>query len=388
MKIMNSWDELEKNMIGHQIVIFGCGVRGLKLCRILHLKKTMNIMFFDNDIQKQGRKICGHDVIQPQILPSKTIYIIAVDNEEMAMQMERQLQELHIEKVYYFNDKIYREYKKTLSNDEIEKELEEICQEQFGYTFNIQEPKTYNEIINWEKTHIFDARRTKLADKVLVRDWVASKIGEKYLNTEYYVFENEEEIDFDSLPKRYVLKLNNGSGRNIIVKDSNQINRKEILKKLHDWREDNFAYQSFEMQYKDIKPKIICEEFLEGIAENLYDYNVYCFHGEPEYIWCIKGSHRPGCQATFYDKNWNRQEFSYGYPIDPSLAPKPQRLEEMLELSRILAKEFEHVRVDWYILPIEGLRFGEMSFSTWGGLEKFVPNKYDRVFGDLITGKM
>ena len=131
-------------------------------------------------------------------------------------------------------------------------------------------------------------------------------------------------------------------------------------------------------------PKIICEEYLEGLADYIYDYNIYCFHGEPMYIWCIKGSHKPECQASFYNKKWEMQEFSYGYPKDPVLAPKPAGLEEMLELSRILCRDFEHIRVDWYNLPDGRVLFGEMTFSTWSGLMHFIPEEYDEIFGKLI----
>ena len=158
----------------------------------------------------------------------------------------------------------------------------------------------------------------------------------------------------------------------------------QVCQQLNEWKVHNFAFESYELHYKDIIPKIVCEEYLEGVAENVYDYNIYCFHGEPEYIWCIRESHRPGCRASFYNKEWEMQPFSYGYPKDPVLAPRPEKLEEMLELSKILCKEFQHVRVDWYNLPDGRVVFGEMTFSTWGGLMHFEPKEYDIVFGRLI----
>jgi len=256
--------------------------------------------------------------------------------------------------------------------------------EKFGKPINWQKPETYNEKINWEKINIKDERRTRLADKYLVREWIKEQIGEKYLTQLYGVWDNACDINFDKLPNQFVLKLNNGSGRNIIVKDKSKFNQVEVCQKLNEWREHNFAYNSFELHYKNIIPKIICEEYLEGLAESVYDYNIYCFHGKPEYIWCIKGSHRPGCQASFYNKKWEMQSFSYGYPKDPVLAPRPSKLEEMLKLSETLSKEFEHVRVDWYNLPDGRVLFGEMTFSTWSGLMHFEPEEYDLVFGNLI----
>lgn len=386
---MNSWKSISENLYKKQIVVFGCGNIGKILIKILHKKNVNNILAFDNSAEKIGSEIEDVGIVKPQKQEKESFYIIAMNDSEQAQKAIEQLKEMGIQEtdIFVFNDKTYYDYKKTLSMSEIENELDEICKQKFGDSFDIKNPKTYNEIINWEKTHISDPVRTLLVDKVAVRGWVAEKIGEKYLNKVYKVYENEDEIDFYSMPEKYVLKLNNGSGRNIIVNNKSEADRAEIVQSLREWRENNFAYNTYEMQYKDVPPKIICEEFMEGIAENLYDYNIYCFHGEPKYIWCIKGSHRPGCQAAFYDLNWNKQEFEYGYPMDPDVAPKPEKLEEMLDLTRKLCKEFEHVRVDWYILATGEIKFGEMTFSSWSGLENFKPKKYDEIFGELIWKK-
>lgn len=386
---MSRWENINENLCNKQIVVFGCGNVGKILIEILYKKNVNSILAFDNSAEKIGSKIEGVSIVKPQKQEKESIYIIAMNDMEQVQKVNEQLKEMGIKEsdVFIFNDKTIRDYKKTLSMAEIEIELEEICKQKFGNCFNIKKPKTYTEIINWEKTHINDSVRTLLVDKVAVRGWVAEKIGEEYLNKVYKVYENENEIDFDSMPERYVLKLNNGSGRNIIVNNKNQVDRYEIVQKLREWRKSNYAYNTYEMQYKDIPPKIICEEFMEGIAENLYDYNIYCFHGEPKYIHCIKGSHRPGCRAAYYDLNWNKQEFEYGCPMDPDVAPKPEKLEEMLCLTRKLCKGFKHVRVDWYILATGEIKFGEMTFSSWSGLEKFKPDKYDDIFGELIWKK-
>lgn len=254
----------------------------------------------------------------------------------------------------------------------------------FGYELDFNNPKTYNEKINVDKLSNRDSHKTRLVDKFLVKDWVKEQIGEKYVTRLYGVWDDANDIDFETLPEAFALKTNNGSNKNIIVKYKNKIDYAQVRKQLNEWKDEKLAYGTRELQYKDIVPKIICEEYLEGVADNIYDYNVFCFHGEPEYIWCIKGSHKPDCQASFYNKKWEMQPFSYGYPKDNVLAPKPEKLEEMLALSRILCKEFPHVRVDWYILPDGRILFGEMTFSTWAGFQHFVPEEYDAYFGTLI----
>lgn len=365
-------------------IIVGAGNRGKELQSYLE-KRPVNIeAFFDNNEALIGTFINSIPVFRP--FKTNGIYIIAVDKPEYRNEFRTQLRELGIEKEDIITYYSYREYEylSTLEEEYYEEEIREKYYEVFGKELNWDKPVTYNEKINWEKLNVIDKRRTQLVDKYLVREWVKEKIGDKYLTKLWNVWDNVNDIDFEQLPERFVLKLNNGSGRNIIVKDKLQIDQGEIRRQLEEWKRNNYAFHTFEMQYKDVVPKIICEEYLEGVAESVYDYNIYCFHGEPMYIWCIKGSHRPGCQASFYNKEWEKQPFSYGYPEDPVLAPKPEKLDEMLELSRILCKEFQHVRVDWYNLPDGRVLFGEMTFSTWSGLMRFVPEEYDTLFGKLI----
>jgi hypothetical protein len=368
-------------------VIVGAGGRGQELLTHLMGNDSIKIeAFFDNNENITGKMIQNVKITRPYKAEGMCIYIIAVDQEKSRKEFYLQLVKLGIEQgniviYYYFKD---YDYRSSLCEKDYEDEIKSMYYEKFGKPINWQKPETYNEKINWEKINIKDERRTRLADKYLVREWIKEQIGEKYLTQLYGVWDNACDINFDKLPNQFVLKLNNGSGRNIIVKDKSKFNQVEVCQKLNEWREHNFAYNSFELHYKNIIPKIICEEYLEGLAESVYDYNIYCFHGKPEYIWCIKGSHRPGCQASFYNKKWEMQSFSYGYPKDPVLAPRPSKLEEMLKLSETLSKEFEHVRVDWYNLPDGRVLFGEMTFSTWSGLMHFEPEEYDLVFGNLI----
>ena len=146
----------------------------------------------------------------------------------------------------------------------------------------------------------------------------------------------------------------------------------------------NYSYYYLALHYSGIKPKIYCEEYLDGLAETQYDYDIYCFHGEPRYIWRINGSHRIGCTAAFYDMDWKKQEFSYGYPMDHNTVDKPAEMDKILEFSKLLSQSFIHARVDWYIMPGGKIYFSEITFCTWGGLRRFCPDKYDEVFGKLI----
>ncbi len=378
---------LKKAKNADNVIIVGAGRRGQELLQVFEANSIKVEAFFDNSENMTGSCIQGVMVKTPYLVAAEEcVYIVAVDLPRYQEELRLQLYGLGIRKedvITYNNYKAY-DYFSTLDEKYYEEEIKELYFERLGKKMNYQNPVTYNEKINWEKINIKDARRARLADKYLVRDWIREKIGEKYLTKLYGVWDDPYEIDFSVLPESFVLKLNNGCQRNIIVKNKAEVNLAEVCRKLSNWKSYNFAYSSLELHYRDIVPKIICEEYLEGVADSVYEYDIFCFHGEPMYIWCIKGSHKPECQASFYDKNWIMQPFSYGYPKDLVPAPRPEGLEEMLALSRILCREFKHVRIDWNNLPDGRVLFGEMTFSTWSGIQKWEPEEYDIVFGNLI----
>lgn len=371
-----------------KVFIVGAGDRGQELLGFLQREEEVYVeAFLDNNSEITGKRRGNIEIRLPyKDNDSYCIYIIALDTEEYRETLKNQLMDLGIKEkeiLMYYRYRTY-DYLSNLDKKYYQDELQEMYFERFGKKINWDHPTTYNEIINWEKLNIKDERRSRLADKLLAKEWIKGLLGEDYVAKVYGVWEDAADIDFDKLPEKFVLKANNGSGRNILVKNKDDIDTEEVRKTLNEWMHNNYAYNCLELHYKDIAPKIFCEEYLDGLAETVYDYNIYCFHGEPEYIWCIKGSHRPGCQASFYNKSWEMQPFSYGYPKDPVLAPRPPKLDEMLRLSRMLSKDYEHVRVDWYDLPDGRLLFGEITFATWGGLAVWTPEEYDAVFGKLI----
>ncbi len=377
---------LEKTT-GRPCVIVGAGIQGRELAGALIDHERDIQFFFDNKEELDGLNIYGIPVRKPVCLAEVNMcYVISVADPFIRYQLKKQLTGLGIKEsdiLCYFPNRCL-DYHATLRPEEYKDAIDALFEEMFGRPMNWENPQTYNEKINWEKLNLQDSRRGMLADKSLARTWVAEKIGESHLTKHFGVWERPEEIDFDALPDKFVLKANNGSGRNILVPDKRKMNLPQIMEQLDYWMASDYRFNSFEMHYGEIKPRIIAEEYLDGLAETLYDYNIYCFHGEPKYVWCIKGSHRPGCTATFYDTDWNRQPFSYGYPLDVYPAPKPAELEQMLELTRVLCKDFEHVRVDWYIMPDGRILFGEITFQTWSGLNHIIPSKYDRYLGSLI----
>lgn len=374
-----------------QAVLMGMGKNGKNLA--IELGESSNlegkiIAIFDNSNDLLGKIHFGHVIEKPRYIPN-CLYVITPRDEEVRRVLYKQIIDLGVSSefiVVYATHGDY-DYYFSLSEADYKDEISDLYYEAFGKEMNWENPMTFNEILNWEKLYNHDPLRTTLADKYAVRDWVAAKIGENYLTKLYGVWDNPDDIDFTMLPNAFVLKPNNGSGRNIVCKDKRLLDvnmTKNRLKEYLQPSRSHFYSGTFEWQYKNIMPKVICEEYLQGVAESVYDYQFYCFGGEPKYIWCIKASHLPHCQASFYDLNWQMQPFSFGYPKDEMIAPKPSKLEEMIKIAKILSKGFSHIRVDLYNLPDGRVLFGELTMTSWAGLKSFIPEKYDMIFGEMI----
>ena len=252
---------------------------------------------------------------------------------------------------------------------------------------NLNNPQTFNEKIQWLKLYDSTPIKTQLADKYLVRDWVKEKIGEKYLIPLLGVYDKFEDIDFYKLPKQFVIKCNHGCGFNIIVKDKSKLNLADTKEKLDKWLNTNFAFQyGYELHYRDIKPKIIIEQYIENKGSNgdLYDYKFWCFNGKVKYIQFLSERNLDGLKMAFYDRNWIKQHFVYSYPLDEKIIKKPNNLKEMIQLAETLSKDFNHVRVDFYRLDNGHIYFGEMTFTSASGLCKWNDEKINKYFGALI----
>lgn len=255
-----------------------------------------------------------------------------------------------------------------------------------GERLDLNNPKTFNEKIQWLKLYDSTPLKTKLADKYLVRDWVKEKIGEEYLIPLLGVWDRAEDIDFDKLPNQFVLKCNHGCAYNIIVKDKSKLNINKTKEQLNKWMMEDYSFKNgFEMQYSDITPKIIAEEYMET-KNGLTDYKVWCFNGEVYYIQYISEREKY-YKMAFFDKNWDRQDFISNHKALNYDIAKPKNLDKLIELSEILSNEFKYVRVDFYILDDGSIKFGEMTFTPASGILNWQPKSKNLELGDLINLK-
>ncbi len=288
------------------------------------------------------------------------------------------------------------EYYKNLDSRYYQEELEARCKRLAGIRMDLDNPQTYNEKIQWSKLYDSTPLKTKLTDKYLVREWVREKIGEKYLIPLLGVYNSFDEIDFSQLPEQFVIKTNHGSGWVIVVKNKKKFDKSEAEKKINAWMSTNYAFVAgFELHYRDIKPKILIEQYIEnektdsennnsiGVNGGLLDYKVMCFDGKPMYIW-VNTDREHEQKRDIFTTDWKRVPFRIHYPTSERNLSKPENLEEMLRLAEILSQGFNQVRVDFYVLNNGDIKFGEMTFTSESGLSQFIPETWNKKLGDLI----
>lgn len=234
---------------------------------------------------------------------------------------------------------------------------------------NLNHPKTFNEKIQWLKIYDSTPLKTKLSDKHFVRNWVKEKIGGEYLIPLLGIYNNFEEIDFNTLPNQFVIKCTHGHGYSIIVEDRKQLDLRDIRVKLTKWINENYAFKrGYELQYRDVPSKIIIEKFVEcGHHDSLNNYRYYCFNGEVKYIQVSSRQHGSSCKVSYYDLNWVKQSW-WDNEVAEGHANKPQKLEDMIRIAKTLSQGFSFVRVDLYYTDNDSIYFDAMSFTPDSGI--------------------
>lgn len=255
-----------------------------------------------------------------------------------------------------------------------------------GREMNWEDPQRFTEKIVWRKMYDAHPVYGKLSDKYAVREWVARKIGEEYLIPLLGVWDRAEDIDFDSLPDQFVLKTNNASATNIIVKDKAKLNKKEAVENLRYWLKYPFWAISGELHYKPIPPKVIAEKFmLPPDMNDLPDYKFYCFAGKVFAVLIIRQVlfDRTKGKSLWVDRSGNVLPMDIGhFERFEGETALPSCFSQMVEIAETLAGGFAHVRVDLYNVKGQ-IYFGEMTFTSGSGQYKFDPDEWDYKFGSL-----
>lgn len=248
---------------------------------------------------------------------------------------------------------------------------------------NLKNPKTFNEKINWLKLYDRNPFYTKLVDKYEVKSYVEDVIGKEHIIRTLGLYNRFDDIPFDSLPNRFVIKCTHDSGGLVIVENKEELDMFSAKAKITKSLENNYYYHGREWPYKNVKPRIIVEEYMADGADELTDYKVMCFNGVAKIIFTCTERFGDGLKVTFFDTDWNRLPFTRHYPSSKKKIEKPKKLKEMLRLSEKLSSGIPFVRVDWYEIGGE-LFFGEYTFYPGNGLEEFDPEEWDYKLGEMM----
>lgn len=252
----------------------------------------------------------------------------------------------------------------------------------FNRKIDLVNPQTFNEKIQWLKLYDRNPFYTVLADKYAVRDYVIQRVGVKYLNRLIGVYCDAEEISIDSLPNEFVLKGTHGSGFNIICQDKANLNWNACKKQMSKWLRFDYFKLGREWVYKNIKPRLVCEEFLRDKSGGVpKDFKFFCFNGVPKLIQ-IDIDRFENHTRAFYSHKWERMPFELMYKTYGGDIDKPDCLEEMLSVASSLSSGIPFCRVDLYSLP--RIVFGEITFYPENGTGKFSPEEVDAQLGALI----
>lgn len=251
---------------------------------------------------------------------------------------------------------------------------------------NLDDPQTFNEKLQWLKIHHRKPEYTRMVDKYEAKKYVAEIIGEEHIIPTLGVWDYVEDIDFDKLPDQFVLKCTHDSGGLVICKDKSKLNISQVSEKLKKALKVNYYYQNREWPYKNVKPRIIAEQYMEDESGyELKDYKWFCFDGEPKalFIATDRGKEDEETKFDFFDTEFNHLPFTNGHPNASRPIAKPKGFEQMKSLAAILSKGHPHLRVDFY--DINGhIYFGELTFYHWSGMMPFEPKEWDYIFGSWI----
>lgn len=249
---------------------------------------------------------------------------------------------------------------------------------------NLKNPQTFNEKIQWLKLYYYPKTPlvVKGADKYAVRSYILEKgYGDKLVPL-LGVWKRAEDIEWDKLPERFVLKCNHGCAYNILVNDKSKIDKAQIVKKLNEWLKEDFGAFNVEIHYSEIKNRVItCEEHL---GEVITDYKFFCFNGVP---YCIYVStdliHDRQAQIGFFYLDGKKMPLHRDDYTDIAEIVLPPYYDEMKKAAEILCQDFPFVRVDFFIAN-NNWYFAELTFTPGAGMMPFNPERYDWEWGKML----
>ena len=254
------------------------------------------------------------------------------------------------------------------------------------YRLNLRSPRSFNEKLQWMKLYDHNPLYTTLVDKYRVKEYVRERIGQDYVIPLLGVWDRVDDIEWDKLPNQFVLKVNHDCGGQVICKDKSKLNIEVATNKLRAAFKHNYYYEGREWPYKNVRPKVFAEAYMEDEFGELRDYKFFCFNGQVKAMFIASDRQTEGEEVKFdfFDSDFNHLPFTQGHPNAMVQPSKPKGFDEMKRLASILSKGLPQVRVDFY--DVNGhIYFGEFTLFHFGGMVKFNPLEWDYTFGGWIS---
>lgn len=256
-----------------------------------------------------------------------------------------------------------------------------------GEKLDLNNPKTFNQKLQWLKLYNRKPEYTTMVDKYAVKEYVANIIGVEHIIPTLGVWNSTDEIDWNALPNQFVLKTTHGGGGCdvIICKDKARFDKEAAKEKLNKSLKSDIYWNFREWPYKNVPKRIIAEKFMTNNGKDLEDYKIHCFNGEPKFILVCSNRYGGGAMIDdFYTPEWELMDVRRpGHPKSEKASKAPELLQQMLELSRILSKEIPFLRTDFYIIDNK-IYFGELTFFPASGMSKYQPEEWDLHFGEML----
>lgn len=394
-------EELQKAWKG-KVCLFGAGVYGRTWTYTLLKAAGFQIDFYcDNKIApgtiiREGIKVCSLNHLYDK---SKEVLVFVAVSEKYQKDIQQQLLDQGItnfigmdalflqsiaESILESNNThVIDRYKKIVDD-------EEFCKEQFEYRMgvplNLDNPKTFNEKIQWLKINDRNPDYVKMVDKYEVKKYVANLIGEEFIIPTLGVYDTFDDIKFEELPQQFVMKCTHDSHSVVVCDDKDNFDMEGAKNKLENALKTNLYWKTREWAYKNVKPRIIVEKrMVDESNKELKDYKYYCFNGIPKIMYIVSGrlDKNAECKSDFFDMEFRHLPIQQGYPNAKRHISEPCGFADMEMIARKLSANIPQVRIDFY--NINGkIYFGEFTFYSFAGYKPFEPDEWDRKLGDWI----
>ncbi len=381
---------VDEALVVRKIIIYGAGGIGrLVIEPYLNKENEYELLCFAvSDMKGNSESVCGIPVFEiSQLLEHKEDAVVLIGvSEKFRQEVVDTLERYGFKNIQFpvYAVKDYFDYSR-LQECQYKDEISKWYMVRTGQRFDWNNLTTYNEKLQWLKLYDCIEEKRMLSDRYQVRLYVEEKIGEQYLIPLYGCWDSFEQVNFNILPRQFVLKCTHGLKWSIVVEDRELLDIPKVKEQLESWMMLDYAYISgFSMNYRGIVPKIIVEELIKK-SDNaeLSEYGIYVFNGKAKLVQVDIGG-TTDRRRNLYTKNWEQLQYGIEYPMATGInIEKPRHLKKMIGLSEVLGRGFRHVRIDFYY---NGSRiyFNKMNFIPENGIGKFTSKRLEKQMGSWI----